>query len=234
MRNHCRTAALTSIIVGILLVAPLIGQYVPDYRWPTLTHEEGWTELFNGKDLSGWIVYLGMEDKSTKSYLPEDQTVFAAENGLITATGDPQGCLRTLDIFDNFVFHVEIRFPEGKGNTGVLIYCQDDEVWPQAVECQGYNDHMGRIFPIRGAELEGGEMIHFATNPPGEWNTYEVYSEEGRIATVVNGKVVGLASEADPSTGYICLQSEGVPVEFRNIKIKRFTPAHRMRPKPKD
>ena len=77
-------------------------------------------------------------------------------------------------------------------------------------------------------------MIHLATNPPGEWNAYEVYSEEGRITTVVNGKVVGLASNADPHIGYICLQSEGVPVEFRNIKIKRYTPAHHMRSKPKD
>jgi hypothetical protein len=211
-----------------------MGQYVPDYRWPTLNYDEGWEDLFNGKDLAGWIVYLRMKDDSTERYLPEDQSVFAVENGIITATGDPRGCLRTLDVYDNFVFHVEIRFPEGKGNTGVLIYCQRDEVWPQAVECQGYNDHMGRIFPIRGATLEGGEMIHFATNPPGEWNTYEVYSEEGRITTVINGKVVGLASDADPSTGYICLQSEGVPVEFRNVKIKRYTPSSRMRSRPRD
>jgi len=218
----------------MLLSVPVTAQYVPDYRWPTMTYEEGWTELFNGKDLTGWIVYLRTEDGGTERYLPENQSVFAVENGMVTATGKPSGCLRTLDVYDNFVFHVEIRFPEGKGNTGVLIYCQKDEVWPQAVECQGFNDHMGRIFPIRGATLEGGEMIHLATNPPGEWNTYEVYSEEGRITTVVNGKVVGLASGANPSTGYICLQSEGVPVEFQNIKIKRFTPAHRMRSRPQD
>ena len=68
--------------------------------------------------------------------------------------------------------------------------------------------------------------------PPGQWNTYEVYSEEGRLTTVVNGKVVGLASDAVPSTGHICLQSEGVPVEFRNVRIKRFTPPSRMRNPP--
>jgi hypothetical protein len=226
------------ILISVLILAcfstPLIGQLVPDYRWPAQTYEEGWDELFNGKDLAGWIVYLRQEDRSTKRFLPEDQSVFSVQDGIVAATGVPSGCLRTMDIYDNFVFHVEIRFPEGKGNTGVLIYCQKDEVWPTAVECQGYNDHMGRIFPIRGATMDGGEMIHSAASPPGEWNAYEVYSEEGRVTTVVNGKVVGLASNADPSTGYICLQSEGVPVEFRNIRIKRFTPAHRMRPKPED
>lgn len=234
MRSSFRVFALVGFAMAVLTCTSVGAQYVPDYRWPTLTYEEGWTNLFNGKDLSGWVVFLRKEDRSTERFLPENQDVFAVENGMITTTGQPSGCLRTLDVFDNFVFHVEIRFPEGKGNTGVLIYCQNDEVWPQAVECQGYNDHMGRIFPIRGAQLEGGEMIHFATNPPGEWNFYEVYSEDGRVTTVVNGKVVGLASNADPSTGYICLQSEGVPVEFRNIRIKRHTPASRMRDRPKE
>lgn len=234
MRTQYRALTILAFFATALSCAPLMAQYVPDYRWPTLTYEEGWTELFNGKDLTGWVVYLRMEDRSTKRYLPEDQTVFAVEDGIVTATGDPSGCLRTNDVYDNYAFHVEIRFPGGKGNTGVLIHCQKDEVWPTAVECQGYNDHMGRIFPIRGATLDGGEMIHSAAAPPGEWNTYEVYSEEGRITTVVNGKVVGLASNSNPSTGYICLQSEGVPVEFRNIKIKRYTPAHRMRPKPEE
>ncbi len=234
MQNrHLVLIVLPSIILGLFCV-PLMAQLVPDYRWPTQSYEEGWTDLFNGQDLQGWVVFLRMEDRSTKRFLPQDQSTFSVEDGLIAATGDPRGCLRTMDVYDNFVFHVEIRFPEGKGNTGVLIYCQKDEVWPTAVECQGYNDHMGRIFPISGATLEGGEMIHLATNPPGEWNAYEVYSEEGRITTVVNGKVVGLASNADPHIGYICLQSEGVPVEFRNIKIKRYTPAHHMRSKPKD
>ena len=233
MKDSYRAYAAVLFLV-VILSTPLFGQYVPDYRWPTMDYEEGWVDLFNGEDLEGWIVYLRKEDRSTERFLPENQSVFAVENGIITSTGKPSGCLRTMDVYDNFVFHVEIRFPAGKGNTGVLIYAQKDEVWPMAVECQGYNDHMGRIFPIAGATAKGGEMIHFATKPPGEWNTYEVYSEEGRIATVVNGKVVGLASDANPNTGYICLQSEGVPAEFRNIKIKRFTPAHRMRSRPKD
>lgn len=69
-----------------------------------------------------------------------------------------------------------------------------------------YQSHMGRIFPIQGARLEGGEMIHEAAKPAGERNTYEVYSEEGRIATVLNG----------------------VPAEFRNIRIRRHSPSHHL------
>ena len=230
MRNRLILVACLKFVL-LLISPPLLAQLVPDFRWPSMTHEEGWTNLFNGEDLTGWVVFLRTEDRSTKSFHVQDQSVFSVEDGIVKATGKPSGCLRTVDVYDNFVFHVEIRYPEGDGNTGVLIHGQQDEVWPTAVECQGYNDHMGRIFPIRGAKLEGGEMIHSAASPLGEWSTYEVYSEEGRVTTVVNGKVVGLASEADPKVGYICLQSEGVPVEFRNIKLKRYTPSHHMRPK---
>ncbi len=74
-------------------------------------------------------------------------------------------------------------------------------------------------------------MIHYNARPVGEWNTIEVYSSEGRVATLVNGVLVGLGEDADPSIGYICLQSEGAPVEFRNIKVKRFSPAHHLRGK---
>jgi hypothetical protein len=136
--------------------------------------------------------------------------------------------VRTVDVYDNFVFHVEVRFSES-GNSGVLVYVQRDEVWPKGVECQLYQAHMGRIFPIQGATMEGGEMIHAAAKPPGEWNTYEVYSEEGRVATVLNGVLVGIGSNANPRVGYVCLQSEGVPAEFRNIKVKRYTPAWHIR-----
>ncbi len=36
----------------------------------------------------------------------------------------------------------------------------------------------------------------------------------------VNGKVVTQGSECSPRKGYICLESEGSPVEFRNLRIK--------------
>lgn len=210
------------------------GHRLADYRDPSMTYEEGWTTLFNGKDLSGWIPVLEMEDGSTKKYLSTEigeQSTFFVKDGSIHTTGIPNGYLRTEDVYDNYVFHVEARYKE-EGNAGVLVHVQKDKVWPRGVECQGYFAHMMRIFPIRGATLDGGEMIHANSKPPGEWNTWEIYSEEGRLATVLNGAVVGLASNSDPKVGYICLVSEGVDVDYRNIKVKRYTPAHHMRNAP--
>jgi len=218
-----------------VLALPALAQSggIGDYRDPDTRYEEGWTTLFNGKDFTGWAIVLPREgeEKRARRYRNEqagEQSTFSVKDGMIVTTGKPNGYVRTVDVFDNYVFHVEVRFSES-GNSGVLVHVQNDQVWPKAVECQLYQAHMGRIFPIQGATGEGGEMIHAASKPPGEWNTYEVYSEEGRIATVLNGVLVGLLSNANPKVGYIALQSEGVPAEFRNIKIKRYTPAHHMR-----
>jgi hypothetical protein len=217
----------------LALSLTVFAQRSADYRDPDGTHEEGWTPLFNGKDFQGWVPVLRLEDGSAKKYRENEvgeQSTFFVEGGLLKTTGKPNGYVRTADVYDNFVFHVEVRFPQ-QGNSGVLIHVQEDAVWPKGIECQLYQSHMGRIFPIQGATMDGGEMIHSAAKPPGEWNTYEVYSEEGRVATVLNGVLVGLGSNADPKVGHICLQSEGVPAEFRNMKVKRYTPAYHLRPK---
>lgn len=214
----------------------LVAQRTSDYRDPDLRYDEGWIPLFNGKDLAGWVPVVEVAEGKAKKYAEGDvsgQNTFLVRDGKIVTTGSPNGYVRTADVYDNFAFHVEVMFPRD-GNSGVLIHIQRDGVWPRAIECQLYQAHMGRIFPIQGAVLEGGEMIHGAANPPGQWNVYEVYSEEGRVATVLNGKLVGLASNANPRLGYIGLQSEGVPAEFRNIKIRRHTPAHHLRPPPED
>jgi hypothetical protein len=160
----------------------------------------------------------------------QQQSTFFIKDGLLMTTGTPNGYIRTSDVYDNYVFHVEVRFPT-RGNSGVLVHIQRDEVWPRSIECQLYQAHMGRIFPIQGAYLEGGEMIHENARPPGEWNTYEVYSEEGRLATVLNGAIIGIGSDANPRIGHIALQSEGVTAEFRNIKIRRHAPSHQLWPK---
>jgi hypothetical protein len=208
-------------------------QRIGDMRDPDLKYDEGWTSLFNGKDFGKLVIVLKGDDGKNKRYFEDtalQQSTFYVEDGLIKTTGTPNGYVRTSDVYDNFVFHVEVRFPE-RGNSGVLVYVQRDDVWPRGIECQLYQSHMGRIFPIQGAYIEGGEMIHENAKPSGEWNTYEVYSEEGRLATVLNGAIIGIGANANPRIGYICLQSEGAKAEFRNIRVRRHAPSHHLWPK---
>lgn len=228
-----RTLICTTLAVIAASLWLLQAQRTGDFRDPDVRYDQGWTELFNGKDLSDLVVVLAGKEGKPVRYHGErlsQQSTFAVRDGLLVTTGTPNGYIRTNDVYDNFVFHVEVRFPQ-RGNSGVLIFVQQDAVWPKAIECQLYQSHMGRIFPIQGAYLDGGEMIHEAAKPEGEWNTYEVYAEEGRVATVLNGVLIGIGANAWPNIGYVCLQSEGAPAEFRNIRIRRHAPTHRLWPK---
>jgi len=54
----------------------------------------------------------------------------------------------------------------------------------------------------------------------GQWNHYYVRAINGEIRLWVNGEEVSGGNNADPRTGYLCMESEGSPIEFRNIRIR--------------
>ena len=54
----------------------------------------------------------------------------------------------------------------------------------------------------------------------GEWNHYYVRGVNGEIRLWVNGEEVSGGRGADPRTGFLCLEAEGSPVEFRNIRVR--------------
>ncbi len=53
-----------------------------------------------------------------------------------------------------------------------------------------------------------------------QWNHYYVRAINGEVRLWVNGEEVSGGTDITPSTGYLCLESEGSPVEFRNLKIR--------------
>lgn len=55
----------------------------------------------------------------------------------------------------------------------------------------------------------------------GEWNHYYVRAINGEVRLWVNGEEVSGGSECEPSKGFLCLESEGSPVEFRQLKVRR-------------
>ncbi len=54
----------------------------------------------------------------------------------------------------------------------------------------------------------------------GEWNHYYVRAINGEIRLWVNGEEVSGGSGSDPREGFLCLESEGAPVEFRELRIR--------------
>jgi len=62
-------------------------------------------------------------------------------------------------------------------------------------------------------------------NPSPQWNHYRITCINGAVTLAVNGKEVTKGKDCSPRKGYICLESEGSPVHFRNLKIKELPPA---------
>lgn len=59
------------------------------------------------------------------------------------------------------------------------------------------------------------------SNGVGKWNHYYVRAINGEVRLWVNGEEVSGGTDIRPATGYLCLESEGSPVEFKEIRIRR-------------
>jgi hypothetical protein len=53
-----------------------------------------------------------------------------------------------------------------------------------------------------------------------EWNHYYVRAINGEVRLWVNGEEVSGGTGIEPAKGYLCLESEGSPVEFKNIRLR--------------
>jgi len=172
--------------------------------------------LFNGKDLAGWTV-------------PFDncKDTFSAEDGKLCITGRPGGYIRTEKDFTNYVLRLQVRHLKRCNNGVLLRMVGKDKVWPRSIECQGAKDNLGDIwnidnFPMKAAaDRTRGRHTRKAhpsnEKPVKEWNQYELYLNKGDLRIVVNGLVQNTATECLETPGKICIQSEGGPVEWRNI-----------------
>jgi hypothetical protein len=88
----------------------------------------------------------------------------------------------------------------------------------------------GDVFPTGTTKLSpfppvspGGERSFPRKNLSkgvGEWNHYYVRAINGEVRLWVNGEEVSGGNNARPATGYLCLESEGSPIEFRNLRIR--------------
>ena len=53
-----------------------------------------------------------------------------------------------------------------------------------------------------------------------QWNHYYIRAINGEVRLWVNGEEVSGGTGCDPAKGYLCLESEGSPVEFRQIRLR--------------
>lgn len=60
--------------------------------------------------------------------------------------------------------------------------------------------------------------------PAGQWNAYDIHCDGDIIRCYVNDVLQNEGTAATITSGWICLQSEGSPIEFRNIYIEPANP----------
>jgi hypothetical protein len=58
------------------------------------------------------------------------------------------------------------------------------------------------------------------SRPSPEWNHYYIRAVNGEVRLWVNGEEVSGGTACQPATGFLCLESEGAPVEFRGLRLR--------------
>ena len=228
-----------------------------------------WVQLFNGKDLTGWIPKItGYETGDNFG------NTFRVENGLMKVSYEKYGKFneRFGHIFYNkkfsyYIIATEYRFvgeqaQEGPAwalrNSGIMIHCQPpetmkkDQNFPISIEVQllGGNGTAKRstanmCSPGTNIVMDGKLITQHCVNSTSQ--TYhgeqwvrveaEVHGSE-LVKHFVNGEMVlqyekpqiggGSVNVFDPAVkqdgrllteGYISLQSESHPIEFRKVEL---------------
>jgi hypothetical protein len=216
------------LVLGLALLVSAAGHAraeVPQFR-----------ELFNGKDLTGWVNVNTAPD------------TWSVRDGVLVCTGKPIGVMRTEKQYENFILHIEWMHLQAGGNSGVFVWSdpapaagkslpKGSEVqmleleWPHLNrDKDGSPRHLGyvsgELFGANGVTVtpdnpRGTRSMSFEMRckPKGEWNTYVVVCVDGVIKLSINGKFVNGMRNVSQRKGYLCLESEGAPIHFRNIKI---------------
>jgi hypothetical protein len=221
MKTFAAVALLASFLVA---TTPLKGQ--------TTT---GFVDLFNGKNLEGWVNVNTAED------------TWKVRDGLLICSGRPIGVMRSAKQYENFILHIEWMHMEAGGNSGVFVWSDAEpdpgtrlpngvEVqmleleWPNLNKRNGVTPPLayvhGELFGVGGVKTtpdnprgERSMSIENRCKGKGEWNTYDVVAVDGVIKLSVNGKFVNGISNATKRKGYLCLESEGAEIHFRNIRL---------------
>lgn len=192
--------------------------------------DDGWKNLFNGKDLTGWKTVAGT-------------ATFEVEDGIIVGTsvaGSPNTFLITEETYGDFILELDLKIEHLTSNSGVMARGQYD---PAA------RDGKGLVFgyqieadPSERAwsgglydEARRGWLYPLDLNPAaksafkmGEFNHYRIEAIGDEIKTWINGQEVAYVVDDMDKTGFIGLQvhsiqkpeDAGRKTSFKNIKVQ--------------
>ncbi|QGJ70139.1 Glycosyl hydrolase [Planctomycetales bacterium 10988] len=193
----------------------------------TPSTEDGFTSLFNGKDLTGW-------HGETEGY--------SVSAGTIVSSPDTRGNIYTKKEYQDFIFRFEFKLTPG-ANSGIGIHAPITGNPAYAgIELQVLDNTAEKYQQLKPYQYHGSAYgispaKRGALKPVGEWNEQEVIVRGSTIQVRVNGQLIldtdlkkaapngktmderdhpGLAR----TTGYIALLGHRSEVSFRNLRVK--------------
>jgi len=198
---------------------------------------QGFTALFNGKNLDGWRN-------------PYDYGKAQVTDNEIHLTANKKFFLVTEQQYSDFVLYAEINLPEGKANSGIMFRChvEPNKVFGYQAECDGsdrcwsaglYDEsRRGWVWPSKKGRSKVEALlkyekesqaffaqpeIHNALNRT-SWNRYKITCRGNKLTIELNGvKVTDIEDDTD-TKGFIGIQhhgEKGQTYRFRNIYLKK-------------
>lgn len=248
----------------ILLILIIIS-YVP----VSAQDKRPWKQLFNGKNLDGWLVKIRgheLNDNSQKTFVVKDG-VMKVDYSNYPAFNEQFGHIYYKTPFSYYLVAVEYRFTGdqatggpgwAKRNSGIMLHCQPpasilkDQDFPISIEVQflggdstGVRTTCNLCTPGTNVEMNNKLVTDHCINSTSktfrgdQWVRAEVLVlGDSVIKHIVNGDTVltynkpqfggGVVNNFDKAIkkdgqliqgGYIALQSESHPIEFRKVEI---------------
>ncbi len=221
---------LTALAVIVFLASPVLAQ-------------DGWVNLFNGKNLDGWAEHSG-------------KAKYTVEDGVLTGesvSGSGNSFLTTTRAFKNFELELEFKC-DPLLNSGVQVR---SEVFPEATNAMingkefkfaadrihGYQCEIdmdaargrmwtagiydearrGWLFPADGEQGKQGMAFSEQgrkASKSGEWNTLRIVANGPEIKTWLNGVPRAKICDDVTPSGVIALQVHGVGTDAKKVGLK--------------
>ena len=235
------TGLCSALLLGVCLAAPSLLAAADDKqaKQPDNTPPEGYTALFNGKDLTGWKGLLaGPLDnpferaKATPEQLKTAQEAadkhmrehWAVKDGVLVFDGKGAS-LATAKDYGDFELYVDWKI-EKAGDSGIYLRGTPQvQIWDPSLASAGGVGSGG----LYNNKKHPSKPSKVADKPVGEWNTFWIKMVGDKVWVKLNGEMVvdGVVLEnywnyATPifPTGQIELQNHGNTLYFKNIYVK--------------
>jgi hypothetical protein len=173
---------------------------------------ERWITLFNGKDLTGWVV-------------PTPNAQWRVEQGVLIGQNDEKltgSMLRTERKFGDFVFETDVRW-EGNPDSGVFVRTPALQV-QIGTSISQKRDLTGSFYlPKLGypEELQAKDAAKYLKR--GDWNTLRIEAKGSTFTVAINGHPVSQYTNPQyAEAGPIAVQVHArlkMKVEFRNMRV---------------